>query len=277
MRKKFEIPENCRRIEVEELKKIQLEILKNVADFCEKNQITYFLQYGTLIGALRHKGFIPWDDDIDIGMLRPDYEKFLATYNLSSERYKVCDVSNSKQHMWAFGKVVDTHTVLYEPDEHGVKTSVNIDVFVFDNATENEKKRYKQFIYSRRMTTLNNIRTRLWLSDKGTFNSFVKRLIYPFLLVVPKNYFAKKIVKKAKKNMSIQTSLVGDFCERNPILFYERELFAETIKVEFEGELFNAPKGYDGWLRKIYGDYMQLPPEEERVRHHRFIAFYLDN
>lgn len=277
MREKFKISENCHRIEVEELKKIQLEILKNVADFCEKNQITYFLQYGTLIGAIRHKGYIPWDDDIDIGMLRPDYEKFLATYNLSSDRYKVRDVSNSEQHMWAFSKVVDTNTILYEPDEHGVKSAVYIDVFVFDNASEDDKKRYKKFMYSRRMTSLNNIRARLWFSESGSFKKFIKKLIYPFLLVVPKNYFVKKIVKNAKKDTQIQTSLVGDFCERNPKLFYEREQFSETFKVEFEGEFFNVPKGYDGWLRKIYGDYMQLPPEKDRVSHHSYIAFYLDN
>ena len=113
--------------------------LKETEDFCRENNINYWLDSGTLLGAIRHGGYIPWDDDIDIGMLRPDYDRFLAMFNKFNKQYQVFSVENDINFPYPFGKVLDTHTVLYEPNEQGVKLSINIDIFVYDNAPEDDK------------------------------------------------------------------------------------------------------------------------------------------
>ena len=114
-----------RPINVEELKKLQIEILDNFDVFCKKNNIRYWIDYGTLLGAIRHKGFIPWDDDVDIAMLREDYEKAAAIFNSqSNDRYIFQTPSNEKKTCYPFGKLIDTATVLYEYGETGVETGV---------------------------------------------------------------------------------------------------------------------------------------------------------
>lgn len=134
-----------RRLTTEEVKKIQIEILDVVSAFCEENNINYWLDSGTLLGAVRHKGYIPWDDDIDIGMLGPDYKKFAELFNKSNDRYRFVDIDNNPDFYVAFGKVIDTQTVLYEQDKNGDKLSVNIDIFIYNNAPDDDnivKKMY---------------------------------------------------------------------------------------------------------------------------------------
>ena len=115
-------------IDVYELKRIQLEILDNVMKFCDENDINCWLNGGTLLGAIRHKGYIPWDDDIDLGMLRKDYEKFRQLFNVNNTRYKLVCFDDDTEFLYPFGKVIDTSTILYEPDENGIKLAVNIDI-----------------------------------------------------------------------------------------------------------------------------------------------------
>lgn len=128
-----------REILLDELKDRQIAILDVVDAFCRENNINYWLDSGTLLGAIRHGGYIPWDDDIDIGMLRPDYDRFLAMFNKFNKQYQVSSVENDINFPYPFGKVLDTHTVLYEPNEQGVKLAINIDIFVYDNAPEDDK------------------------------------------------------------------------------------------------------------------------------------------
>ena len=122
-----------------ELKKIQTEILKYVHDYCLKNNIKYWLDSGTLLGAIRHKGYIPWDDDIDIGMARDDYNKFLENFNNTQSKYKCYSIENNNKFCYPYAKILDTSTILYEPDEKGIKLCVYIDLFPYDNAPNDEK------------------------------------------------------------------------------------------------------------------------------------------
>lgn len=259
-------------IQLEELKYLQLKILDALVSFCETEKINYWIDSGTLLGAIRHKGYIPWDDDIDVGMLRKDYDKFMREFNKSSERYKAYSIENNAQFLYAHGKVLDTTTLLYEPDEKGNKLSVNIDIFVYDNAPDNDrlvKKMYaKRDFYQimRNLQMLNHI-------PKGNFFRKVSiQLLVKIAKIFPDNYFVKKKAKNSKKYAQKGTKRVGNFTACSKIAC-NKEIFKNFIKVEFEGKYYNAPVGYDEWLKAFYGDYMKLPPIEKQVSHHKFKAY----
>lgn len=261
-----------KRIELAELKKIQLEILDRLHEFCTENDIHYWLDNGTLLGAIRHKGYIPWDDDIDVGMLRPDFDKFMQLFNDKNTRYKCYSVENNEKFGYPFGKLLDTETVLYEPDEKGMKSCVNIDIFVYDNAPEDDKivdKMYKKRDIYRAM---NNIRVFHVLRHDRFSGRLIKKILNVLLLPFPRYYFTKKMAKNATLYRDAETSRIGNFTSITRILC-DKSLVSESVDVEFEGKTYKAPIGYDEWLRAFYGDYMQLPPEEKRVPHHVFKAY----
>lgn len=161
-----------RNIEVEELKKIQIQILDVVDTYCRNNNVNYWIDSGTLLGAVRHRGYIPWDDDIDLGMLRKDYEVFVEKFNKSNSRYKCCTMENTYDFPFAFAKVMDTETVLYEPNkEEGIKLSINIDIFVYDNAP-NDAEQLKA-MYDARDKNINWYRRRIL--PKWTSGSKIKK------------------------------------------------------------------------------------------------------
>ena len=134
-----------REITTSELKELQLSILDSVDRFCRENGIHYWLDCGTLLGAIRHNGYIPWDDDIDIGMLRPDFNRFIREFHTEGNRYTAHCVENDSNFCYPYAKVLDNNTVLYEPDQNGNKIAVNIDVFVYDNAPDDNEMLEKMF------------------------------------------------------------------------------------------------------------------------------------
>lgn len=261
-----------RRIYGDELKKIQIEILDVVNEFCRKNDISYWLDGGTLLGSVRHKGYIPWDDDIDIGMLRADYDKFLNTFNGYNNRYKAYSIENNEQFYFAFGKILDTYTTLYEPDENGNKLSINIDVFVYDNAPDDKKKIKKMFFYRDIYRNLNLLRT---LNHKPNGNIIRRVYIYMLRIILkpfPINYFVKKMIKNSKIYTDKQTKKIGNFTGVTKAVC-EKSILQNFTEGEFEGKLYKIPTEYDKWLRNFFGDYMELPPIEKRISHHTFKAY----
>lgn len=259
-----------RRIYGEELKRIQLEILDVVADFCDAHGIGYWIDSGTLLGAVRHKGYIPWDDDIDVGMLRPEYERFSELFNQEQGRYRFCCIDKDPDFLYPYGKVLDTDTVLYEPDRKGNKLSINIDIFPYDYVPDGEEA---ERMYDRRD------RCRYWHSIRTNKNRPAGRwyrrwAVYGLRFamgLIPKNYFVKALSKNAQTHKEVQP-YVGNFTGWIRTLC-KTEVLASFVELEFEGKRYKAPVGYDSWLRHFYGDYMQLPPEEKRCSHHSFEAY----
>ena len=266
---------SMREINIEELRELQLGILDVVAEFCEKEHINYWLDCGTLLGAIRHKGYIPWDDDIDIGMLRPDYERFLKQFNGFNERYQVCAYECDTAFLYPFAKILDTNTILYEPDENGNKLSVNIDLFVYDNAPEDPEQVKKMYAQRGRMQILHIVRNSL-ASDKG---SKVRRFLMDAgkiaLSVFPKDYFIRGMVNNSKKYASENTTRVGNFTSVSKIVC-DKTVFDSFILTDFESRRYRIPERYDSWLKLFYGNYMQLPPKEKQVSHHAFVAYVKD-
>lgn len=249
-------------INIEECRKISLDILKSVADFCENNNITYFLACGTLLGAVRHKGYIPWDDDIDIMMPRPDYKKFLNEYK--DDHYKILYPSAGRLY---YAKVYDDRTVKYEQDVDYRKykpTGVDIDIFPLDGFINNENKLKR--IYKKECF----LEMLLRLSNQPIFNR--KNPIKAINRIIPRIIGSKNIVKMIEKNAQTYDYDKNDYVVRMrwspngftgilPKEIYEKEY------MKFEGKDYCVPKGYDKWLTNFYGDYMILPPEDKRITH----------
>lgn len=264
-----------KRISIEELKKIQLNILNIVDSFCKNNDINYWIDSGTLLGAIRHKGYIPWDDDIDIGMLRKDYDKFMNCFNKKNSRYKFYSIENKNDFYYAHGKVLDTNTILYEPDEDtGLKLSVNIDVFVYDNAPDDDKivkKMYWKRTFYQKMRNVQLFRHAF--RKENLLKKVLRFILNRCFKLIPKSYFLKRIIENSKKFSKFETKRVGNFTATS-VFVCDKSVFNSFIYKEFEEKQYPVPVGYDIWLKSMYGDYMQLPPEEKRISQHKFVAYY---
>ncbi len=257
----------------------QLNMLKQVKNICDKYGINYILLGGTLIGAIRHKGFIPWDDDLDIGMLREDYEYFLeiAQEELDNE-YFLQTKESDKMYGYGFAKMLKKGTIYKEntTKKAKIQEGIYIDIFPFENAPNNLKIRRRQakkrFLY-RRLVLLKSGYT-LW--GKGDLKKMLAyKMLKFFLLFVRREYLIKKNdhYMKIGNLKGIKTEEVVNI---NGTYAYEKELvkreyFIELIEVPFEDSLFKVPKAYDEFLSHVYGDYMKLPPKEKQVGGHDVI------
>ena len=253
----------------EELKEKQLNILDVVHKFCEENGISYWLDCGTLLGAIRHKGFIPWDDDIDIGMLRQDYDKFTAIFNSFSDRYKVINIDVDRNFYCAFSKVVDKSTRLIEFDRDFF---VNIDVFVYDNAPDDDDALRIQYDNRDKLYGWYILQNKQKFNSKNCIEKYAKKLFLRCLRILPNAFFIRKIIANSQKYASDKTKRVGNFMSIARIAC-DKDVFTSFVDVEFEGRKYKAPVGYDKWLKAFYKNYMELPPVEKRISTHRFVAY----
>ena len=260
---------------IEELQDIELQILEYVHKVCEKQGYRYYLAYGTLIGAIRHKGFIPWDDDIDIVMPREDYEK-LQKYLLENEdeNFEVMTYLNNKNYVYPFMKVIDKRTYLVEEDVRLEQNmGVYIDIFPLDGHEEDKGFRNKmtQLIKKRQLScyTFKGI-----INKNSLINTLIRYICIYLFYFSSTNRYIKKIDELAKSR-KISESKYIDYIVLKDIKSpnIKREWYNESIDVEFNGKLFKVPKNYHEILTADYGDYMQLPPEEQRVTHHSFKAW----
>lgn len=259
-----------------ELKQIQFDVLKQVHKFCKENGIRYYLAYGTLLGAVRHKGYIPWDDDIDIVMPREDYMQFIETFQ--SERYKIYSPENNAKCVFTFAKIFDNNTVLKEQTNLPIDVTlgINIDLFPLEkisNKTEANdicKKIQRYF----KLYVLKKI---FLYSDMEVYKKIILYVCQNVLQCITFQKLVNKICAVAQKDtMLTEYEYIGQlvFPVYGSKGILPKDIFSKTIKLEFEGEKFDAPVGYDAYLKAYYGDYMQLPPIEKRVTHHEFKAWW---
>lgn len=263
---------NLRPITLEEHKKLQLDILLYVSDFCEKHQLRYSLSDGTLLGAIRHKGYIPWDDDIDICMPRPDLERLISIFD-GNNRYKVLGPEDQNARYF-FAKVFDTKTIKIEHSREDRNDSggVDIDIFPIDGTCEDMndyKKLYNQItdLYYRHMLVASGIRG----SWKHVIQTSMFRIIYG-----NKAQIIKKALALCKQYAFDSSKYVAFYDLFSPGWRISRELFNEYVYTDFEGYRFRIMKGYNEVLTMQYGDYMTLPPEKDRVSHHLNHVYWCD-
>jgi lipopolysaccharide cholinephosphotransferase len=261
--------------QLEILHKILLMMMDEVKRVCDENNIRYFLVGGTLLGAVRHKGFIPWDDDFDIGMLRPDYERFMeiADDNLKKglfvENYKS---GNGYGHV--FGKVLLRGTAWEENFAENVDCYKNIyiDVFPIDITTDNTIISGLQFLKLKviaRLLLLNN----KYKYTKTGVKKLIYRLGYAFSDMFKKetlvNMWEKTALKFSQSEKFKYVSFGGVYSMRKES--YTNKDFEDFEECDFENRRYTIPKNYDMLLKRSYGDYMKLPPEKDRVGHHNII------
>lgn len=259
-----------------ELRNIQIDILIRVAKYCDEQKLRYYLAYGTLLGAVRHKGYIPWDDDIDILMPRPDYDIFINEFNNDNSEYKVYTFMNEPNYPWPYAKVSYEKTIYIEKlAVYFDKIGVNIDVFPMDGlpSTHPKRKKIVDLLMIRRK--LLNIKHISLSSQRPLYKNAI--LMFGKILVSGLNYktLIKLIDQKAKSFEYDEGEYVGclvwNYGHKE---IMSRRVFSNKCKLEFEGKEFYAPKMYDEFLINIYGDYMKLPSKEKRITHHDFNAYW---
>lgn len=263
-------------IDVKELKQIQLDILKYVDKFCKENNIKYFLAYGTLLGAVRHKGYIPWDDDIDIVMLREDYDKFVHSFNNREQdrHYRVHSHELDKKYPYAFAKVGNMRTYFEEEIRYSMDIGVNIDVFPLDNIPEDEKVQNSVVRKKKLLTCIANMKRLPILKRRGVVKNMILAICHLVTLPISMQQIVKALDRNAQQFNQEKYSMCGNIVNSPGKDMYPTEYFSQTMDLQFEDAKFPCPVDYDSALKVMYGDYMKLPPKEKQVSHHHFIAYW---
>lgn len=268
-----------RTIDTNELKELQLEMLQCIHDFCEKAGIAYFLSYGTLLGAVRHKGYIPWDDDIDIEMTRPNYERFIREFEGAYPHLSVRCPEKDWGYYAPYANVIDTRTLLKEEgiSHRGESMGIKIDVFPLDGYSDDEATDRRDY---RRLVKLNAIlRTKriAWNEDVKRVAGLRKGVALAKWLVarlIPYSWVQKRLIRLAQRHDYATAPYAGCQTFSWSFVRVKREVFDTYCPMEFEGRTFQTIADYDTYLTAKYGDYRQLPPESERVYRHHFKAYW---
>lgn len=270
---------SSRKIADNEYKQILLKIMDAVDLFCKENEIDYFMLGGTLLGSVRHKGFIPWDDDIDIGIKRDDYVRFCEYFNKNrADSLRLICLQNNEHYYMASAKVIDTKTSLIENCYQAIEIGVYIDIFPLDYISEKNKSKAEKLL------------TRASLKDKlATLKSMTisknRKWWKNALIVLGKVFclgsmhtiasdFEKRVISVSGDNSDQYVANMYGVWGKKEIA--KAEDFSSVVLLAFEGRKYMAPCGYDDYLKGVYGDYMKLPPVEKRVSHHEFSAEWKD-
>ena len=272
-------------LSLQEIQAQSLSILKAVDRFCTERGIRYGLAYGTLLGAVRHKGFIPWDDDIDVMMLRPDYERFIKEFQAPGLRLVAPETDDA---CWlAFARVCETEKTLVKTmipwvNPRREETGLWIDVFPLDPVPD-DPQAYKAVYEKAHRLYKDLMHTRRTKARGGkVFPARRRRKALLQKLLHPVWYFSDPRVPRDRFYAFLKTlpaygttEHVGRLTNANCIGdCFLRADFENPVRLPFEDGEFLAPRGYDAVLTGMYGDYMQLPPEEKRIWAPQYIKIY---
>ncbi len=242
-----------------------LRILKELDRYCTEKGLCYYIGCGTLIGAVRHKGFIPWDDDLDVYMPEPDFNKFFTGYK--SKDYTIHTCWNDKAHQHIFARFNNDNIIPQSIGQY--KEGFGIDVYIIYGAPADSDEQNKH---------MNNVFRFIKIRDviRRVRNGLARRNLWPSRNLSSKllNWTIKRTIKEFKKYDYYQCEYVWPFGGGR--FNIRKEIFGSPIRLQFEDGFFMAPEHYHEYLTLGYGDYMQLPPEEKRTPYHE-ACFYRKN
>lgn len=254
--------------ELKQIQNIEKEMLAEVDRICRKHGLHYNMVGGTMLGAVRHRGFIPWDDDADIAMLRDTYDKFikLCETELDSDRFYFQDIHCTEGYRWGYGKIrrKDTQFIRYGQEDMPYEQGVFIDIFPMDSVPDG---RICQKIHSLQCYFL---RKMLWSKvGKNLEKNFVKKTIYSLWSVIPMNKLRKRydlLVDKGRNKRTEMVRILTFPAPKGTCGFYRR-WYENHSYYRFEDIQLEGAEDYEGWLQYKFGDYMRLPSEEQRKIH----------
>ncbi len=270
--------ENKQLLTSKECKEIQLKILEQVANICDENNLIYCICGGTLLGAVRHKGFIPWDDDIDICMPRKDYSQLISILKNQTQCDWLSVIDGTEQletkYYLPFAKAVNNKTITKQLGNN-MEYGVFIDIFPLDKLPQ-QKIRRKLLMY--KFILLRAIilsMTTDFTTEKYSYKLYLKKLLNMFSKIVGKDNIYKYYKKEIKKCSKINGSeYVGNtFPRYGQKEILKEKLIFKTKKYTFENRKFYGPEDYDTYLSNFYGEYMKLPPEDKREDPHNIVAW----
>jgi len=255
----------------------QLEIAKEVHRVCEKNNIKYFLDSGTLLGAIRHKGFIPWDDDLDIGMIREEYEKFIKVAPIElNEKYVLQVWGGDNHYALPFAKIRNINTVYVENKSQKSQENqgIYIDIFPYDRYGNNKVKQGFPLRLAAKMV-LAKEKMEPWLEEDKI--NFKRYLVYLPLRVMAMFVTKRKLVELYEKKAKMYNGDESlDYFENGSSPYGKwviaKECISEVRKAKFESVEFNVPIDDHSYLKGVYGDYMKLPPVDKRENRHQIVT-----
>ena len=269
-------------LNLQEIQKIELNLLKEVDRICRDQGFRYFMVGGTLIGAVRHQGFIPWDDDIDISMPRPDYEAFIQYCMTNQTEFRLLSNRNTENYWNLFSKVSDPRTKIIDSviDGQDHDAGVSIDIFPIDGLgmTLDEARRTfmktelkRDILDARNWKRFSRSKTHGLAYEPIRLAMFLlSRLCSPSGLMKKIEAFSRR---KSFDSQEYSACIAGAYRTKE---IMEKRIYSDYCQLQFQGEQFMAPEHYDEFLTAIYGNYMELPPEDKRVTHHTYKAYLLD-
>ncbi|MCR5639340.1 MAG: LicD family protein [Lachnospiraceae bacterium] len=272
---------NSIELSMKEIQNGSLNILCEIDKICKRLNLHYYLAYGTLLGAVRHHGFIPWDDDIDIMMPREDYKRLIKFFMENEKEVKPLELFsyyNNKKYPHMISRISDSRYILDVDNENDYGLGLFVDIYPMDGIGNTKEEYIRRKNLASKYSSLCFLSTREHFefgTTKGMKKKILKIPAYFYAKMKGKNFFLEKLEIMSAEKKYDEEQFIGCLVWGTDGVkaVFPKEWFKSSVGLEFEGMIFQAPIKYHEVLSRLYGDYMKIPPKEKQVGHHFYRAY----